>query len=43
LFALILGSVCVTFSVLLRINTLYQPNSLDFLFWTLLFFLVIKS
>lgn len=42
LFALILGSVCVTFSVLLRINTLYQPNSLDFLLWTLLFFAIIK-
>ena len=27
LFALILGAVAVTFSVLLRINTLYQPNS----------------
>lgn len=32
LFALILGSVSVTFSALLRINTLYQPNSPDFLF-----------
>jgi hypothetical protein len=42
LFALILGSVCVTFSVLLRINTLYQPNSLEYLLWTLLFFAVVK-
>ena len=42
LFALILGSVCVTFSVLIRINTLYQPNSLEYLMWTLLFFAVIK-
>ncbi len=42
LFALILGSVAVTFSVLLRINTLYQPNSLEYLLWTFLFFIVIK-
>jgi len=42
LFALILGSVCVTFSVLLRINTLYQPNSLEYLLWTLLFFTIVK-
>lgn len=42
LFALILGSICVTFSVLLRINTLYQPNSLEYLLWTVLFFTIIK-
>ncbi|HSO87072.1 MAG TPA: glycosyltransferase family 39 protein, partial [Draconibacterium sp.] len=42
LFALILGSVCVTFSVLLRINTLYQPNSLEYLMWTLIFFAIVK-
>ncbi len=42
LFALILGAVAVTFSALLRINTLYQPNSLEYLLWTLLFFTVIK-
>ena len=42
LFALILGSVCVIFSVLLRINTLYQPNSLEYLLWTLLLFAIIK-
>jgi hypothetical protein len=41
-FALILGSGCVTFSALLRINTLYQPNSLEYLLWTLLFFAVVK-
>ena len=41
-FALILSAVAVTFSVLLRINTLYQPNSLEFLCWTLLFFTVVK-
>jgi hypothetical protein len=42
LYALILGSVCVIFSVLLRINTLYQPNSLEYLLWTLLMFSIIK-
>jgi len=42
LFALILGAVAVTFSVLLRINTLYQPNSLEFLCWTVLFYTIIK-
>jgi len=42
LFALILGSTCVTFSVLLRINTLYQPNSLEYLLWTVLFFTIVK-
>ena len=42
LFALILGSVCVLFSVLLRFNTLYQPNSLEFLLWTIVFYTLIK-
>jgi hypothetical protein len=42
LFALILGATCVLFSVLLRLNTLYQPNSLDALCWTALYFVVIK-
>lgn len=42
LFALILGASCVTFSVLFRLNTLYQPNSLDVLCWTLVFFFIIK-
>lgn len=42
LFALILASVGVTFSVLVRINTLYQPNSLDFLLWTVLFWIILK-
>ncbi len=41
-FALILGAVGVTFSALLRINILYQPNSLEFLLWTVLFYTVIK-
>lgn len=42
LFALVLGTVGIIFSVLLRINTLYQPNSLEYLLWTLVFFTIIK-
>lgn len=42
LFALTLAGVSVLLSVLLRINTLYQPNSLDILCWTLLFYFVIR-
>lgn len=42
LFALILGATCVLFSVLLRLNTLYQPNSLDVLCWTTLYFCIIR-
>ena len=42
LFALILGATCVLFSAILRLNTLYQPNSLDVLSWTVLYFVLIK-
>jgi hypothetical protein len=42
LFALCLGATGVLFSALLRLNTLYQPNSLDILCWTALYFAVIK-
>ncbi|WP_194777912.1 ArnT family glycosyltransferase [Pararhodonellum marinum] len=42
LFALTLGATCVLFSILLRLNTLYQPNSLDVLCWTAFYFVVIK-
>ena len=42
LFALILGSTCVLFSALLRINILYQPNSFDILSWTVLYFVLLK-
>ncbi|GAB3501737.1 glycosyltransferase family 39 protein [Spirosoma knui] len=42
LFALILGATCVLFSVLLRLNTLYQPNSLDVLCWTSVYYLLIN-
>jgi hypothetical protein len=42
LFALVLGATCVLFSSLLRLNTLYQPNSFDVLSWTTLYFILIK-
>ncbi|MBN2635395.1 MAG: glycosyltransferase family 39 protein, partial [Prolixibacteraceae bacterium] len=42
MFALVLASVSVLFSILVRINTLYQPNSLDFLCWALLFYILLK-
>lgn len=42
LFALILGATAVTFSVLLRINILYQPNSFDILAWTTLYLFLIR-
>lgn len=34
LYALFLGSVCLLLSFLLRVNFLFQPNSLDILCWT---------
>jgi hypothetical protein len=42
LFALLLGATSVLFSALLRINGLYQPNSLDVLCWTTFCFILIK-
>lgn len=42
LFALVLGATCVLLSVLLRLNTLYQPNSFDVLSWTALYFFLLK-
>ncbi|MEJ5963538.1 glycosyltransferase family 39 protein [Pedobacter immunditicola] len=42
LFALILGATAVTFSVMFRLNILFQPNSLDVLCWTLLYYTLIK-
>jgi hypothetical protein len=42
LFALVLGAAATTLSVLLRINMLYQPNSVDILAWTLLFYCLLK-
>lgn len=42
LFALTLGTTAVLFSALVRINTLFQPNSSDIFFWTLFYFIIIK-
>ena len=42
LFALILGATCVLFSALVRLNFLFQPNSLDVLCWTTFYFVLIK-
>lgn len=42
LFALLLGSTCILFSALLRLNFLFQPNSLDVLCWTTFYFILIK-
>jgi 4-amino-4-deoxy-L-arabinose transferase-like glycosyltransferase len=42
LFALVLGATCVLLSVLLRLNVLFQPNSLDVLSWVTLYFTFIK-
>jgi hypothetical protein len=42
LFALVLGATCILLSVLLRLNTLYQPNSFDVLSWTTFYFIIIK-
>lgn len=42
LYALVLGATCIVFSSLLRINMLYQPNSLDVLSWTAFYYVVIQ-
>lgn len=42
MFALVLGATCILFSALLRLNGLYQPNSLDALCWTSFYFILIK-
>lgn len=42
LFACVLAASCILFSVLLRLNQLFQPNSLDVLCWTTLYFLLIR-
>ena len=42
LFALLFGASCITFSVLFRLNALYQPNSLDVLCWTTFYYCFIK-
>jgi len=38
----ILVSCALVFSVLIRINILFQPNSFDILAWTLIFYLLIR-
>lgn len=42
LYALVLGATCALLSVLLRLNFLYQPNTLDVLCWTAFYFSLIK-
>ena len=42
LFALVLGATCLLFSALLRLNILFQPNSLDVLCWTSFYFCLLK-
>ncbi|REC63097.1 glycosyl transferase [Chryseobacterium pennae] len=42
LFACLLASLGMLFSSLLRLNMLYQPNSLDVLLWTSFFYILIK-
>lgn len=42
LFACVLGALAMLTSALLRINLLYQPNSLDIFFWTLTYYALIK-
>ncbi|MGE4512521.1 MAG: glycosyltransferase family 39 protein [Chryseobacterium sp.] len=42
LYAQVLAATGVLLSVLLRLNTLFQPNSLEILLWTLVYFSLIK-
>lgn len=42
LFAYLLASLGLLFSSLLRLNMLYQPNSMDVLLWTSFFYILIK-
>ncbi len=42
LFACVLAATSLLFSVLLRLNQLFQPNSLDVLCWTSLYFILLK-
>lgn len=41
LYACLLAGCCALFSVLLRLNQLFQPNSLDVLCWTTLYYLLV--
>jgi hypothetical protein len=42
LWAKVMTSLALLFSVMTRLNILYQPNAFDILAWTLLFYLLIK-
>lgn len=42
LFALVLGASGVLFSVLVRLNILFQPNSLDVLSWTAFYYFLLR-
>ncbi|WP_199120119.1 glycosyltransferase family 39 protein [Pedobacter sp. ASV28] len=42
LFSCVLASIALLLSVLVRINILYQPNSLDILCWTLIYYALIR-
>jgi hypothetical protein len=42
LFACVLGTLALLISPLLRINTLFQPNSFDIFFWTLAFYILVR-
>jgi Dolichyl-phosphate-mannose-protein mannosyltransferase len=41
-FALVLSATCVLFSAVLRLNVLFQPNSLDLLCWMAFYYVVIR-
>ncbi|KAA0989130.1 glycosyltransferase family 39 protein [Dyadobacter aurulentus] len=42
LYACALAATCTLFSALMRLNQLFQPNSVDVLCWTTLYFILIK-
>ncbi len=42
LFAMILSATAILFSVILRLNILYQPNSFDVLVWTCFYYTIIR-
>lgn len=42
LYAQVLGAIGILFSVILRLNMLFQPTSLEVLCWTVFYFILIK-
>ena len=42
LFAMVLGATCVLFSVLLRLNILFQPNAFDVLCWVMVYYFLLR-